>query len=438
MAGELVLALVLVAANGFFVAVEFSVARLRPTQAQELLREGRPGAKSVAHAVDHIDAYLSACQLGITMSSLGLGALGEPAFHDLLKPVLGDAATIGGFGLAAAVAFLIITTLHVVVGELAPKSLAIARTAPVVLALAPPMRAFYLSTKPLVDLFNSMGNLLLKPFGVPPASEAGHQPHSEDELRELLRESSREGLIERGEQELSEAALVFGDMRAREVMKPRGEIDLVLASDSPRTIAERAIATGRTRLPLCEPDRGLESAVGVVNAKDLLPLIFDEADGFDVSRLARPLGHISESARVDEVLREMRERRVHLALVHDEHGTVIGLLTMEDILEELVGEIEDEFDPDRAELFQEQNGRLWVDGEAPIRALAARLEFELEGHHETTVGGYLSEQLARVPDAGELVECHGHRFEILAVDETRITEVAIIGRTDQHDESQHP
>jgi CBS domain containing-hemolysin-like protein len=313
MAGDLVLALVLVAANGFFVVVEFSVARLRPTQARELLRQGRPGAKSVAHAVDHIDAYLSACQLGITMASLGLGALGEPAFHDLLEPVLGDAATVGGFGLAAAVAFLIITTLHVVVGELAPKSLAIARTAPVVLALAPPMRAFYLSTKPLVDLFNAMGNLLLKPFGVPPASEAGHQPHSEDELRQLLRESSRGGLIEHAEQQLSEAALVFGDMRAREVMKPRGEIDFVVTSDSRRTIAERAIATGRTRLPLCEPDRGLESAVGVVNAKDLLPLIFEHQERIDVSGLARPLAHISESARVDEVLREMRERRVHLA-----------------------------------------------------------------------------------------------------------------------------
>jgi CBS domain containing-hemolysin-like protein len=316
-----------------------------------------------------------------------------------------------------------------VVGELAPKSLAIARTAPVVLALAPPMRAFYLSTKPLVDLFNAMGNALLKPFGVPPASEAGHQPHSEDELRELLRESSREGLIEREEQELSEAALVFGDTRAREVMKPRGEIDLVLTTDSPPTIAERAIATGRTRLPLCEPEGGLESAVGVVNAKDLLPLIFEDAESIDVSGLARALAHISESARVDEVLREMRERRVHLSLVHDEHGTVVGLLTMEDILEELVGEIEDEFDRDRTELFHDQNGRLWVSGEAPIRALAARLDFELEEHRETTVGGYLSEQLARVPDSGEVVECHGHRFEILAVDETRITEVAVLGKT---------
>src|SRR5688572_6446511 len=276
MAVELVIAMLLVAANGFFVAVEFSVARLRPTQARALLREGRPGAKSVFHAVEHIDAYLSACQLGITMASLGLGAIGEPAFHDLLEPVLGDAATVAGFGIATLIAFLIITTLHVVLGELAPKSAAISRTVPVVLVLAPIMRAFYLATKPLVDLFNAMGNLVLKPFGVPSASEAGHQPHSEDELRELLRESRRGGMIEREEQAISEAALVFGDMRAREVMKPRPEIDYVQTSDDARAVANRAVETGRTRLPLCEPDAGLESAVGVINAKDLLPLNLEQ------------------------------------------------------------------------------------------------------------------------------------------------------------------
>src|SRR5829696_1837696 len=253
MAWELIVAVLLVLANGFFVAVEFAVARLRPTMAEEMVREGKPGAKSALYAVKHIDSYLSACQLGITVSSLGLGAIGEPAFHDLLEPILGDAATIAGFGLASIVAFGIITTLHVVVGELSPKSLAIARTAPVVLALAPVMRAFYMATKPLVDLFNAMGNLLLKPFGVPPASEAGSQPHTEDEIRSLLRESSEQGLIEAEERELSEAALVFGDRRAREAMKPRGEIDYVLTSDSAEETATLVIETGRTRLPVCQP-----------------------------------------------------------------------------------------------------------------------------------------------------------------------------------------
>jgi CBS domain containing-hemolysin-like protein len=426
MAWELAVAVVLVLANGFFVAVEFSVARLRPTQAAEMVRDGRPGAKSALHAVEHIDAYLSACQLGITVSSLGLGAIGEPAFHHLLEPVLGDGATVAGFGLASVGAFLIITTLHVVIGELSPKSAAIARTVPVVLALAPIMRAFYFVTSPVVDAFNAMGNLVLKPFGVPPASEAGHQPHSEDELRELLRQSSREGLIERAEQELSEAALLFGDTRARDVMKPRGEIDFVATTDEPQSIARRAIDTGRTRLPICEPEGGLDATVGSINAKDLLPMLFRDADDFDLSKAVRPMTHISESVRVDEILREMREQRQHVALVHDEHGTVVGLLTMEDILEELVGEIEDEFDERHEDHFgADDDGRLLVEGQAPIRALAERLGFDLDEHHETTVGGYISGRLARVPEPGETVELHGHRAEILSVDETRIATVAV-------------
>ena len=160
---NIALAFVLVAANGFFVATEFALARLRPGQVTRWVSEGRPGAKSVQHGIDHIDAYLAACQLGITISSLGLGALGEPAFHHILEPVFGEAATIAGVGIASALSFGIITMLHVVVGELAPKSLAISRTQSIALFVAPVMRVFYAATKPLVDLFNGMGNLLLFP-----------------------------------------------------------------------------------------------------------------------------------------------------------------------------------------------------------------------------------------------------------------------------------
>ena len=429
-AGKIILALLLVAANGFFVAVEFGIARLRPTQAEELVRTGRPGARSVKHAVEHIDSYLSACQLGITICSLGLGALGEPAFHDALEPILGDAAEVAGIGLASALAFTIITTLHVVVGELAPKSAAIARTAPIVLMLTPAMRVFYVATKPIVEALNWLGNLVLKPFGVPPASEAGHQPHSEDELRSLLRESSREGTIGREEQELSEAALVFGDLRAREVMKPRAEIAYVLTTDSPRRIAERVIETGHTRLPLCEPQGGLDAAVGVINAKDLLPAGLEPERDIDLRAIARPIAHVSESARVDRVLRDMRRDRRHIALVHDEHGTVVGLVTLEDILEEIVGEIEDEFDPEHRDPIRVEDGVVVIDGAAPARDVADRLGFELEGHHETTIGGYLSEELGRVPRPGEEVDLHGRRFKVSGVDETRVTELALVSDDD--------
>jgi CBS domain containing-hemolysin-like protein len=425
-AGKILLALFLVAANGFFVAVEFGLARLRHTQAEELVRQGRAGSKAVLHAVDHIDSYLSACQLGITICSLGLGAIGEPAFHDALEPLLGDAAEVAGIGIASALAFAIITTLHVVVGELAPKSAAIARTPPIVLALTPPMRMFYLATKPLVELLNWLGNLVLRPFGIPPASEAGSQPHSEDELRSLLRESSREGTIGREEQEISEAALLFGDRRAREVMRPRAEVAYVLTSDSPRRAAERVIETGHTRLPLCEPEGGLDAAVGVINGKDLLPVGLKPDRDIDLRAIARPIAHVSESARVDRVLRDMRRDRRHIALVHDEHGTTVGLVTLEDILEELVGEIEDEFDREQREPIREEDGVIVVDGSASAREVADRLGFELEAHHETTIGGYLSEELGRVPRPGEEVELHGLRFQVRTVDGTLVTELAVL------------
>jgi CBS domain containing-hemolysin-like protein len=343
MALELILAIGLVAANGFFVATEFAIARLRPTQVEEFERDGRPGAASVRHAVTHIDAYLAACQLGITLASLGLGALGEPAFEKLLHPLLGDAAVVGGFALSAVVAFAIITVLHVVVGELAPKSLAIARTGSTVLWVAPAMRAFYIVTKPVVDLFNGMGNLLLRPFGVPPASEAGHAPHTEQELRTLMRESHEGGMIDRTDRELTESAFEFGDRSVAEVMTPRGAIDFLTTDDELGEAIQRAIETGHTRLPLCGSARGLDEPLGMIHAKDLLPACAG-GDARPLIELRRPLASVSESAPISEVLRELRGDRRHLALVADDRGNTTGLVTLEDMLEELVGEIEDEFD----------------------------------------------------------------------------------------------
>jgi CBS domain containing-hemolysin-like protein len=425
MALELLVAIVLVLANGFFVAAEFAVARLRPTQIAEYARERRPGAKSALHAVQHIDSYLAACQLGITLSSLGLGAVGEPAFHHALEPLFGDATRVVGIGVGSAVAFSIITVLHVVLGELAPKSLAISRTAPVALALAPVLRGFYLVTRPLVDVFNGMGNLLLRPFGIPPASEAGHAPHSEDELRTLLRESRAGGLIERQEAELSERALVFGDRRVREVMRPRPEIVFVTTSDDARRVAEVATASGHTRLPLVEPDGGLDAPVGVINVKDLLPA-FVHGREIDLRAIARPLARVPESALVDEVLRELRRGRKHIALVVDEHGTTVGLVTLEDILEEIVGEIEDEFDPESADLVRRVDGAVHIDGSAPVRLVAEELGLDLdEAPHEATIGGHLLELLGRVPEQGEVVDLHGVPVQVTRVGEAQVSELRV-------------
>ena len=418
-AAEIIAALALVIANAFFVASEFAITRVRPTQVSDWLHDRRPGARSVEHAVTHIDSYLAACQLGITIASLGLGVVGERAFHHVFEDVFGEGAKVAGIGIAGALAFAVITLLHVVIGELAPKSAAISRTGPMVRALAPPMRAFYMLTKPLVDFFNGLGNLLLKPFGIPPASEAGHAPHSEDELRTLVRESERGGLIEPSEGVFADNVLTFGDRRAREVMVPRREVRSVSA-DLPRDqVVEVIRETGLTRLPVSEPGGGLDTAVGVVHAKDLL--VSDPAE--ELRSIARSLERVPESLLIDELLEQLRSRREHVALVADEHGTVIGLVTLEDVLEEIVGEIEDEFDPQAEEPYKRDGDALFISGSAPVRLVAEALDVEIEDAHEATISGYLIEREGRLPQVGEGLELGGKTLEVTHVSETKIEEL---------------
>ncbi len=267
---DLLIALALVLANGVFVASEFALARLRPTQLAELERERRSGARSLRHAVAHLDAYLAACQLGITIASIGLGVVGESAFERLLSPLLGAEARIGGIALAATLAFALITLLHVVVGELAPKSVAISRTTATGLRVAPLMRVFYLATKPLVDLFNALGNLLLRPFGIPPAREVGHAPHSQGELLDLLAESCAKGLIEVEEQQFAERGFAFADRHAGDVMQPRSAIAFVSVEAGVLEAARQTVRSGHTRLPVCDPRLGLDRPLGLIHAHDLL------------------------------------------------------------------------------------------------------------------------------------------------------------------------
>jgi CBS domain containing-hemolysin-like protein len=428
---NIALALLLVGANGFFVATEFSLARLRPGQVDGWVRDKRPGSGSVKHAVEHIDAYLAACQLGITISSLGLGALGEPAFHHLLEPLFGDDAQIAGIALASAFAFGIITLLHVVVGELAPKSLAISRTMPTALVVAPVMRVFYMLTRPLVDLFNAMGNLLLKPFGIPPAREAGHAPVSEDELRLLLRESAEGGEIEAEEQRFGENVLTFGDRRVREVMIPRHRAVFVTTDDAFGDVVEKVRETGLTRMPLCRPDGGLDAPVGLIHVKDLLVHI--ESDR-PLEEIARPVERVPESMLIDELLERLRRQREHFGLVVDEHGTTVGLITLEDVLEEIVGEIEDEHDPEEREpIAEDGDGTLTIAGWAPIRLVEERLEIEVDDHHEATIGGVVLERLGRLPEAGEVVELAGVRLEVVRAEDAQVQELRVAARVEQGD-----
>jgi CBS domain containing-hemolysin-like protein len=344
---NLLIAGALVLANAFFVAAEFSLARMRPTQLQELVDARRRGAWSLRHAVTHLDAYLAACQLGITIASIGLGVVGESAFEHLLEPVLGAEAELAGIAVAAALAFALITVLHVVLGELAPKSVAISRTVQTSLWVAAPMRVFYLATKPLVDLFNALGNLVLRPFGIPPAREAGHAPHSERELRELLVQSSEHGLIEAEEQELAERGFAFSERCAGDVMQPREAIEFVTL-DTPTADAARQAARARhTRLPVGDPELGLDAAWGLIHVHDLLAAMLHDPR-VELRRLLRPLPRVSRDTPVTALLARMREERMQMVLVAGDAEAAgdaevtVGLITLEDLLEELVGEIEEE------------------------------------------------------------------------------------------------
>jgi CBS domain containing-hemolysin-like protein len=416
---NVVLAVLLIAGNFFFVAAEFAITRARPTEVAELESRGARGAASLRHAVDHIDAYLSACQLGITLCSIGLGLAGEPAFAHLLGPVLeplGRWAGVGSAAVSFAVAYALLSTLHVVVGELAPKSLAIARTRPTGLALAPPLRGFYVATKPAVDLLNWLGNLVLRPFGIPPAREAGHAPHTEAELRRLVRESRHEGLIDPEEHEFTDNVLTFGDRRAREAMVARPRVELLTTDQTFEEAIARATEGSHTRYPLCEPDGGLDAAVGQVHVKDLLRASREDGGG-DLRELARPLRRVPDATMLDDLLEELRREHQHLALVVDEHGTAVGVITLEDVLEEIVGEIQDEFDADGDDQPVRKDGSLLVAGSAPLRLVADRLDLDAPGSGKATVGGFVVEQLGHLPKAGDWVEVGGRRAEVTAVDE---------------------
>jgi CBS domain containing-hemolysin-like protein len=252
-------------------------------------------------------------------------------------------------------------------------------------------------------------------------AEAGHAPHSEGELRELLRQSSREGMINADEGELSENVLLFGDRRAREAMTPRPQVDVLSTDDDLPRAVEVVIATGRTRLPLCEGG-DLDAAVGVINAKDLLSAAV-RGEGVELRSVMRPLARVADGERLDQVLRDMRRDRRHVALVLDEHGTAVGLLSLEDILEEIVGEIEDEHDLAVEEGIRDDGDGFRTIGTAPLRAVAAATGMEVDAPHEATIGGHLLEALGRVPSAGEVVELDGCAVEVIAVEDAQILEL---------------
>jgi CBS domain containing-hemolysin-like protein len=416
----LVLGLLLVFLNGFFVAAEFALVKVRATQLDPLVARGHRRAKVARLMVRHLDAYLSATQLGITLASLALGWIGKPAFAWVLEgPMrrLGMADdTIQTFSFAWA--FATITVLHIILGELAPKSVAIRKGFETSLWVAIPLYFFYKVTYPAIWLLNHAANAVLRLVGIPPVSE--HElAHSEEELRLLLSTSSMEhqGALKR---ELLDNVFELSLRLTRQVMVPRADV-VYLSTD--RTLEEnlkQARQSGHTRFLLCAGD--LDKVVGLVHIKDLFragPAITD------LRPLVREVSYVPETLTLDRLLKKLRSERVHLAAVLDEYGGVSGIVTLENVIEEIVGPIQDEFDTEKPELVERAENVFQVSGQMLVADLEDELEVECSDRDEDTIGGVVLSELGRRARIGDRVQVGPLDLEVLEVERNRIKSLRV-------------
>lgn len=428
MIGNIALTLFFVLLNGFFVAAEFALVKVRSSQIELRARDGNIFAGIAKGLIEHLDAYLSACQLGITLASLALGWIGEPVVAAIVADVVAlagiqlDVATLHMVSIA--VAFTIITAMHIVIGEMAPKTLAIQRSEAVTLAIALPMRAFYIVFRPVILGLNWMSNTMLRLIGIAPATE--HEVHSPEELRYLIAQSGEQGALEISERELIENVFDFTETTADQVMIPRSKILALDLSDPIDALLEQVMEEGYSRLPVY--DGSIDRIVGIVYAKDLLTLMHHK-DLILVQDILHPAYFVQEDVKIKRLLRDMQAKRVHMAIVLDEFGGTAGLITMENILEELVGTIQDEYD-EEAPLASQTTRDVWeFDAGIHIDDLNELLPKPLPSSDEyETLGGMITHVSGRIPSVGDGILLDDYTAMILAGSERRVERVRLTWR----------
>jgi CBS domain containing-hemolysin-like protein len=421
----------LVLLNGFFVAAEFALVKIRDTQLETLVAKGHRRAKVARRIVRNLDAALSSTQLGITLASLGLGWVGKPVFASLLAPVLKyfNVDPAQADWIAFAVGFTVITFLHIVAGELAPKSLAIQKPLATSLWIARPLHWFYILFYPLIWALNHAAFWLLRRFGLQPVSEA-ELAHSEEEIRLLLAQTRRHTSGPTLGQDIALNAFALRQRRVREVMRPRHEI---VPLNTEATIAECLALARRTRysrFPLCEGG-DLDKTLGVVNSKDLVDVRHEAARGQDLAAVARKIIFVPETARLEKLLTLFLQRKLHLAFVVDEYGGTVGLVTLENVLEELVGPIEDEFDQEEP-LVRRTGEDAWeLDGSLPAHKLGELVCERFDDTGEVcTVSGLMTQRLGRFPRVGDAVTFGAWESRVEEMAGTRVVRLKLIRRAE--------
>ncbi len=404
----------LVLINGFFVGAEFALVKIREGQLDELVKERRPFASTAGWLVERLDASLSACQLGITMASLGLGWIAEPAVAHLLRPIIlsiGITSEILIHAIAFTIAFTTITAFHLVLGEQAPKIAALRRPKTAVLWCALPLKIFYYLSYPFMVALNFTTAFLLRKAGIEGASE--HEiPHSEEEIRALLMQAHIAGELSRSEHRLINAVFEFDELICRRVMLPRADVIYLDANISNSEAIDVFHQTKHTRYPVC--DGSLDKIVGVVHIKDLIGMSADT--DFDLISVVRPPQYVPETMPVRRLLRQFQSTHQHLAFLVDEYGTVSGIVTLENILEAIIGPVEDEFDDEQPEIVSEGPKQYTISGNTSIDAINQRFGLKLETAHDVdTIAGLMIARTDKLLAPGDRVELSGAIAEVLEV-----------------------
>ena len=408
--------------NGFFVAAEFVCVKVRPSRIETLIQDGSRRAKYAKELTDHLDASLSVTQLGITLASLGLGWVGEPAVAELILPMTNAAGLDPVFGhtIALAIAFTLITSMHIIFGELTPKSMAIQDVEGILLAIAFPMVIFSRIFKPFVWVLNHIANWTARQLGYRSGIE--EEAHTEQEIRLLMEESHRKGLIDDTEAGFVDKVFDFNDLNVREIMTPRTDMVCLYLEDSFRENMKTVLEEKLTRYPLCREDK--DHIVGFIHVKDMIHAMAEGRRPI-LRRLVRKALVVPESMDISVLLKTMQANRSQMAVVVDEYGGTAGIVTIEDIVEEIVGDIQDEFDEERPTAERLEGDVYSVDAKMLLEELEDLLEIKIEDDDVDSVGGWLYDHINSEPRVGQMASAAGTTFFVEEIDGWRITRVRI-------------
>ncbi|MBI6874520.1 hemolysin family protein [Clostridium aciditolerans] len=420
---NIIIVFLLVFMNGFFVATEFAMVKVRKSRIETLVFEGDRTAKNTLKVVNDLNSYLSACQLGITLASLGLGWIGEPAVSDMLAPIFKLFHLPEGVihSISFILGFAIITAFHIVLGELAPKSLAIISAEKIAMHTALPLIMFYKLTYPIMWAFNHSTNLVLKIFGISQVDE--HEAaHTDEEIKLLVEDSYKHGLIDKTELTFVDNIFDFSEKTVKEIMIPRTDMACIFLEDSFDEIIAFALDEQITRYPVCKNSK--DNVIGFIHIKDLYKQKI-EGNNQNIEGIIRELKFVPESLSISKLLKIFKQERVQMAIIIDEYGGTAGLVTIEDILEEIVGEIQDEFDEECDEITKNEDGNYIVDGKLVLEDINELLKIDIESENIDTIGGWIYSQLKSYPQVNDKINYEDYEFIILKCDRKRISKVLI-------------